>query len=138
MEKQALGRVSVLMPDGSVARVERTAAAARTDRLILDQEDRDDVMDEVYGGWWCDGPDVGFRWWDDEEQASAVREQGLLAQVQVDLLNAQARVEELKEALRELGLSAADQGGAAGRLGLRLRGLRRRRGSAPAPQGGIG
>ncbi len=68
METEALGRVSLLMPDGSIGLLERTAATARVDRLIRDGEQRDDVMDDVYGSWWSDGPDVGFAAWNEPAQ----------------------------------------------------------------------
>lgn len=125
MESQALGHVSVLMPDSAVVRIERTAAAARTERLLQDQEVREDVMDEVYGGWWCDGPDVGFRWWDDTEPVQPLREPGPLELTKADLAAAQARIAVLEEALRELLLATAGQGAATRRRG--FGGLRRGR-----------
>lgn len=138
MESQALGHVSVLMADGSVVRIERTAAAARTGRLILDQEDRDDVMDEVYGGWWCDGPDVGFHRWDVIEPVQLLREPSLLELTKADLAAAQARIAVLEEtlreeALRELPLAAAAQDGATGRRGWGA--LRRGREGVPTTKG---
>jgi GT2 family glycosyltransferase len=54
------GLVSVTMPDGAVARFERTSSFARALRLKASSEDVDDVVDAVTGSWWHDGPEEGF------------------------------------------------------------------------------
>lgn len=62
------GLRSALMPDGSTARLERTAAYARALRVVSAGSDAaagpdpslDDVVDELFGSWWVDGPEMGF------------------------------------------------------------------------------
>jgi glycosyltransferase involved in cell wall biosynthesis len=61
MNKSGHGLRSVLMPDGSVARIERTSAVMRMERLRQPGEDIDDVIDEVAGTWWSDGLEEDFR-----------------------------------------------------------------------------
>jgi GT2 family glycosyltransferase len=50
----------VMMPDGSAARVERTAAYARAAKVAEPGEDLDDVVDALFGSWWVEGGDAGF------------------------------------------------------------------------------
>ena len=54
------GLVSATMPDGSVARFERTATFARAQRVAASDEDLDDVVDALTGSWWYDGAEEGF------------------------------------------------------------------------------
>lgn len=60
MEKTHDGLRRVRFPDGSVARLERTAAFARASRLAKEGEDLDDVVDEVYGAAVTESDDLGF------------------------------------------------------------------------------
>lgn len=60
MQRRALGVRSALLPDGRVARFERTAAVERAFRLVTDGEDFDDVLDQISGTWWSDGLEDGF------------------------------------------------------------------------------
>lgn len=59
-EKTHEGLRQVLLPDGTAARLERTAALARARRLAGPGEDLDDVLDEVAGSAWMAAEDVGF------------------------------------------------------------------------------
>jgi GT2 family glycosyltransferase len=54
------GLRQALMPDGSSARLERTAAVQRALRVRSEDEDLDDVVDELFGSWWVDGPETGW------------------------------------------------------------------------------
>ena len=54
------GLRTALQPDGATARLERTAAVQRARRVLTPGEDLDDVVDELFGSWWVDGPEVGF------------------------------------------------------------------------------
>lgn len=54
------GLVSVTMPDGTVARLERTSSFARALLVRRPGEDLDDVVDAVTGSWWYDGGEEGF------------------------------------------------------------------------------
>ncbi len=54
------GLRSALMPDGSTARLERTAAVQRALRVRGASDDLDDVVDELFGSWWVDGPETGW------------------------------------------------------------------------------
>ena len=63
LERTHHGLRQVLMPDGSVARVERTAAYARAVRVAgpdPDLDALDDLVDELFGSWWVEGGDAGF------------------------------------------------------------------------------
>jgi hypothetical protein len=60
LERSHHGLRIVRMPDGSVARIERTAAVARAHRVIKSGEFMDDVLDEVFGAWTFDAAEVGF------------------------------------------------------------------------------
>ena len=66
LERTHHGLRQVLMADGSVARVERTAAYARAAKVAaagadLDgPEGLDDLVDELFGSWWVEGGDAGF------------------------------------------------------------------------------
>jgi glycosyltransferase involved in cell wall biosynthesis len=60
MNKKSYGLHSVLMADGSVARIERTAAFLRAHRLRLTNEDVDQVVEEVAGSKFSHGPEEGF------------------------------------------------------------------------------
>lgn len=59
-EKTHDGLRQVRMPDGSTARLERTAAFARASRVAGPGEDLDAVVDEVYGSSWTDADELGF------------------------------------------------------------------------------
>jgi hypothetical protein len=61
MQEQAQGLRSVFLPDGQVARLERTAAFERALRVRQGAEDLDDVVDAVSATWWSEGHDEGFR-----------------------------------------------------------------------------
>ena len=65
MSKLDRGLSSVLLPDGQVARLERTSAYGRAARLVRPGEDLDDAVDDVSGTWWFDGVEEGFTWVDD-------------------------------------------------------------------------
>ena len=54
------GLLSVTMPDGAVARFERTSSFARALLVRRPGEDLDDVVDAVTGSWWYDGAEEGF------------------------------------------------------------------------------
>ncbi|GAB6984566.1 glycosyltransferase family 2 protein [Nocardioides pyridinolyticus] len=60
LERTHHGLRQVMMPDGSSARVERTAAYARARKVAEPGEDLDDVVDELFGSWWVEGGDAGF------------------------------------------------------------------------------
>jgi hypothetical protein len=60
LERTHHGLRQVMMPDGTTARVERTAAYARAERVAGPDEDLDDVVDELFGSWWVEGGDAGF------------------------------------------------------------------------------
>lgn len=60
MQNRVLGLVSVLLPDGGVVRLERTAAFERALRVMDTAEDLDDVVDAVSGTWWSEGLEEGF------------------------------------------------------------------------------
>jgi hypothetical protein len=60
LERSHHGLRLVRMPDGSVARIERTAAMARAHRVIKSGEFLDDVLDELFGAWTFEAADVGF------------------------------------------------------------------------------
>jgi hypothetical protein len=59
-EKTHDGLRLVPMPDGSIARLERSAAFARARRLARPGEDLDALVDEVYGSASTPGADLGF------------------------------------------------------------------------------
>lgn len=61
LERTHLGLEQVMMPDGTSVRLERTAAFARARRVAEPGEDLDDVVDELFGSWWVEGADAGFR-----------------------------------------------------------------------------
>jgi hypothetical protein len=54
------GLRTALMPDGATARLTRTAAVSRAQRVAAPDEPLDDVVDELFGSWWVDGPETGF------------------------------------------------------------------------------
>jgi GT2 family glycosyltransferase len=60
MQERAHGLRSVLLPDGQVVRLERTAAFERAGRSRDEGEDIDDVVDEIAGTWWSEGLEDGF------------------------------------------------------------------------------
>ena len=60
LERTHHGLRQVMMPDGSSARVERTAAYARARKVAEPGEDLDDVVDELFGSWWVEAGDAGF------------------------------------------------------------------------------
>lgn len=51
---------SALLPDGLVARLERTAAVSRARRVAEPGESLDDVINELFGSWWVEGAELGF------------------------------------------------------------------------------
>lgn len=54
----------VLMPDGQVVRLERTAAVERARRIATPgatMDQLDDLVDELFGSWWVAGSESGFR-----------------------------------------------------------------------------
>ena len=57
---QNRGLLSVMMPDGTSARFERTSTFARALLLRAEGEDLDDVADGITGSWWYDGAEEGF------------------------------------------------------------------------------
>jgi glycosyltransferase involved in cell wall biosynthesis len=62
MARRDQGLVSLVLPDGRVARLERTSAFSRARRLDAGAagSDLDDVVDDVSGTWWYDGVEEGF------------------------------------------------------------------------------
>jgi GT2 family glycosyltransferase len=62
MMKLDRGLSSVLLPDGQVARLERTSAFARAGKVVAPGEELDDAVDAVSGTWWFDGTEEGFAW----------------------------------------------------------------------------
>lgn len=60
LERTHHGLRQVLMPDGTAARLERTAAYARARRVAEAGEDLDDIVDELFGSWWVEAGDAGF------------------------------------------------------------------------------
>lgn len=60
MQKRSLGLRSVVLADGGVVRLERTAAFERARRVVAAGEDIDDLVDQVAGTWWSDGVEDGF------------------------------------------------------------------------------
>jgi hypothetical protein len=60
MQRWSHGVRSALLPDGTIARLERTAAVERALRVQRDGEHLDDVLDEVSETWWSDGAKDGF------------------------------------------------------------------------------
>jgi GT2 family glycosyltransferase len=60
MARRDRGLISLLLPDGQVARLERTSAFRRAARLAGPSENLDDVVDQVSGTWWYDAPEEGF------------------------------------------------------------------------------
>jgi glycosyltransferase involved in cell wall biosynthesis len=63
LERSHHGLRLVRMPDGTTARVERTAAVARAHRVIKQGEFLDDVLDELFGAYTFDAAEVGFWPW---------------------------------------------------------------------------
>ena len=60
MERTHHGLRIIRMPDGSTARIERTAAVSRAHHVIKSGEFLDDVLDELFGSWTFDAAEVGF------------------------------------------------------------------------------
>jgi hypothetical protein len=73
MQKRSLGLRLVLLPDGQVARLERTAAFERALRVMHTDEDIDDVVDTVAGTWWSEGEEDGFQQRDRQPAATPRR-----------------------------------------------------------------
>ena len=61
MQRRAQGLRSIALPDGQVARLERTAAVERAMRVRQEGEDLDDAVAAVSGTWWSEGTEEGFR-----------------------------------------------------------------------------
>lgn len=60
MQDRVEGLRSVLLPDGQVVRLERTAALARARMVMAPGENLDDVIDQVSGSRWAEGLEEGF------------------------------------------------------------------------------
>jgi hypothetical protein len=60
MNRRGQGLRCILLPDGRVARIERTASFARARLLVEPGEPLDDVVDEVSAIWWNEGIEEGF------------------------------------------------------------------------------
>ena len=66
LERTHHGLRQVLMPDGTSARLERTAAYARARRVapggadLDDLAGLDDLVDGLFGSWWVEAGDAGF------------------------------------------------------------------------------
>lgn len=60
-EQRGLGLRRMLLADGGVATLTRTAARRRAARVARPGEDLVDVIDEVCGSWWASGEADGFR-----------------------------------------------------------------------------
>ena len=60
LERTHHGLRIVRMPDGTAARIERTAAVSRSQRVIKSGEFLDDVLDELFGAWTFEAAEVGF------------------------------------------------------------------------------
>ena len=60
LERSHHGLRLVRMPDGTTARIERTAAVSRAHHVIKSGEFLDDVLDELFGAWTFDAAEVGF------------------------------------------------------------------------------
>ncbi len=60
LERTHHGLRMVMLPDGTSARLERTAAVERARHLARPDEDLDAVLDEVFGTWWVEGTEAGF------------------------------------------------------------------------------
>ncbi|MCR6032725.1 glycosyltransferase [Nocardioides sp. zg-579] len=60
LERTHHGLRQVHCPDGSVVRIERTAAVSRAHLVADPGEDLDDVVDELFGSWWLEAEDAGF------------------------------------------------------------------------------
>lgn len=54
------GLRTALLPDGSKARLVRTAARSRALLVADPDEPLDNVVEEIFGAWWVDGPEMGF------------------------------------------------------------------------------
>ncbi|MBF4767698.1 glycosyltransferase family 2 protein [Nocardioides agariphilus] len=60
LERTHQGLVVVRMPDGSAARIERTAAISRAAHVMKSGEFLDDVIDELFGAHTFEAAEVGF------------------------------------------------------------------------------
>jgi glycosyltransferase involved in cell wall biosynthesis len=60
LERTHHGLRIIRMPDGSTARIERTAAVSRAHHVIKSGEFLDDVLDELFGAWSFEAAEVGF------------------------------------------------------------------------------
>ena len=76
MMKLDRGLSSVLLPDGNVARLERTSAFTRAARVVGPGEDLDDAVDAVSGTWWFEGREEGFTWHADPRPEPESAEKG--------------------------------------------------------------
>lgn len=76
MMKLDRGLSSVLLPDGEVARLERTSAFTRAAKVVRPGEDLDDAVDAVSGTWWFEGREEGFTWHEDPTPEPEAAEKG--------------------------------------------------------------
>ena len=71
-----LDGLRLLLPDGEVARLERTSAFTRAARVVRPGEDLDDAVDAVSGTWWFEGREEGFTWHADPRPEPESAEKG--------------------------------------------------------------
>jgi hypothetical protein len=95
LERTHHGLRQVVMPDGSSARLERTAAYARAAKVAEPGEDLDDVVDELFGSWWVEAGDAGF------EPSATIRRPRLRGTA--------GAAQDPAESWRDLGGQATDQ-----------------------------
>jgi glycosyltransferase involved in cell wall biosynthesis len=93
MERSSHGVRQILLADGQVAWVRRTAAVRRAAHVLDEGEDVVDVLDELFGSWWSSGEDDGFR---DYREPATPGEAESSARLQ-------AEVASLRRQLREAG-----------------------------------
>ena len=93
MERSSHGVRQILLADGQVAWVRRTAATRRAAHVMQEGDDLVDVLDELFGSWWSSGEDDGFR--DHREPATPGEPESSV--------RLQAEVASLRRQLREAG-----------------------------------
>lgn len=90
MERSSHGVRQILLADGQVAWVRRTAATRRAAHVVEQGDDLVDVLDELFGSWWSSGEDDGFR--DHREPADpGARESSARLQAEVASLRRQLK-----------------------------------------------